>query len=170
MISATIATPHRRARLLLAAVVLALVATLTPASRADAAQSLAELRAEALFVDLINDRREQEGLLRLRRDADIVGYARRHCLRMIAVGNLYHDIPRYIVEVPGDLSDWENVGWMERTPGKPWGYTVRQLHRMFMKSPDHRANILRRGISHIGVGVQIVNGEMWVTENFARKT
>ena len=42
-------------------------------------------------------------------------------------------------------------------------------HRALMDSPGHRANILEKRFTKIGVGVyHNANGEFWVTEMFSR--
>ena len=46
------------------------------------------------------------------------------------------------------------------------GYSVRGLHRAFLRSTAHRANILDPGMRQIGLGVVSRDGRLWVTEVF----
>jgi len=47
------------------------------------------------------------------------------------------------------------------------GATPQSLEAAFMASPPHRANILG-AFTHVGVGVVVSNGRIWVTERFYR--
>jgi uncharacterized protein YkwD len=58
----------------------------------------------------------------------------------------------------------ENVGMSPRTSN-----TLLTIHNMFVSSPDHRANLLNSGFTHMGVGVaKDSSGRVWVAEVFAR--
>jgi uncharacterized protein YkwD len=46
----------------------------------------------------------------------------------------------------------------------------RRAHEGWMKSPGHRANILRTeplSPAYIGVGIVVKDGSFWATQNFA---
>jgi hypothetical protein len=47
------------------------------------------------------------------------------------------------------------------------GATPQSIESAFMASPPHRANILGN-FTHMGVGVVMANGRIWVTERFYR--
>ena len=47
------------------------------------------------------------------------------------------------------------------------GPTPQSIEAALMASPPHRANILGN-YTHVGVGVVIANGSIWVTERFYR--
>jgi uncharacterized protein YkwD len=53
----------------------------------------------------------------------------------------------------------ENVGY---------GPTWQDVHAALMNSPPHRANLLDRRFSEIGVGVVTRDGRVWVVEVFRR--
>ena len=61
-------------------------------------------------------------------------------------------------------------GWKRRRsllPDQPDdGFTVRGLHRQFMQSAPHRANILDPRMRQVGVGIVRRDGALWVTEVF----
>ncbi len=48
------------------------------------------------------------------------------------------------------------------------GMTPRQMVRMWMRSDGHRANILNRGYTHLGVGAAVRNGQWTGVQDFAR--
>jgi hypothetical protein len=48
------------------------------------------------------------------------------------------------------------------------GGNARQLHLAFMASPSHRANLLSKSYTEVGIGVVRHNGTLYVTEDFRR--
>jgi uncharacterized protein YkwD len=48
------------------------------------------------------------------------------------------------------------------------GVTPRQMVRMWIRSDGHRANILNRGYTHLGVGAAVRNGQWSGVQDFAR--
>lgn len=115
---------------------------------------------ESQFVSLINKERTSRGIKSLTVKSDLVSVARRHSERMAAKGSIWHNN-----NLPNEVSgNWtalgENVGM---------GPTVDSLHKAFMNSPGHRANILDREYNQIGVGVVVKDGTIYVTEVFAAR-
>jgi len=109
----------------------------------------------ARMVEKINTARANHGLPPLRTSPDLMAAARTHSGAMSGQGLLFHTASF------SSLCCWnaiaENVGM---------GYSVRVLHRAFMHSAPHRANILDRRMEQVGVGFVSVNGQLWVTEVF----
>ena len=109
----------------------------------------------ARLVEKINTARANHGLPPLRTSPDLMAAARTHSAAMSGQGLLFHTASF------SSLCCWnaiaENVGM---------GYSVRVLHRAFMHSAPHRANILDRRMEQVGVGFVSVNGQLWVTEVF----
>ena len=107
------------------------------------------------MVEKINTARANHGLPPLRTSPDLMAAARTHSGAMSGQGLLFHTASF------SSLCCWdhiaENVGM---------GYSVRDLHRAFMHSAPHRANILDRRMEQVGVGFVSVNGQLWVTEIF----
>jgi uncharacterized protein YkwD len=58
----------------------------------------------------------------------------------------------------------QNVGY-GRFDGD-WRNWVLRLHRAFLASPPHRANILYRRANRVGVGTVWYRGRLWVAVNF----
>jgi uncharacterized protein YkwD len=114
--------------------------------------------AERLFARKINHARARRDVARLHLDPQLSKVARKHSWEMKAKGSLHHTPLRVLGR---RITRWrilgENVGW---------GASVASLHRRFMRSPAHRANILLRGFRHMGLGVQRQNGRLWVTVVF----
>ncbi len=109
----------------------------------------------ARMVEKINTARANHGLPPLRTSPDLMAAARTHSAAMSGQGLLFHTASF------SSLCCWnaiaENVGM---------GYSVLGLHRAFMHSAPHRANILDRRMEQVGVGFVSVNGQLWVTEVF----
>ena len=147
---------HSRVRRLLAATVVALIASVLAATTALAGSS-----DESRFVSLMNASRGAAGLAPLTVDPDLVDDARRHTAAMIERGDIFHSSD---AQLSAATSGWtllgENVGM---------GPNPDILHQAFMASPSHRANILG-AFNYVGVGTGIADdGTMFVTVIFAQK-
>lgn len=114
---------------------------------------------EAKFVSLINQERSSRGLRTLVVKSDLVSVARKHSADMAAKGTIWH----------GDSTPYKISGWTIYGENVGMGPTVADLHRAFMDSPDHRANILEKAFNQIGVGVVIKDGTIFVTEIFVKR-
>ena len=109
---------------------------------------------ERRFARKIDRARAARGLRRLRLDPHLSRVARRHSWEMRRAGALFHRFEALQRRVTNWRLLGENVGL---------GATVGSLHRAFMASPEHRANVLRRAFRHVGVSVVREGGRMWVT-------
>lgn len=135
---------------LLAAVALSAGAGLVAAPAAQAQSTI-----EARFVERINEARAQRGLAPLRVRDGLTDYARSHSAAMSSRRTLFHTSDFSVICCWSAIA--ENVGV---------GYTVRGVHRSFMDSPAHRANILDPTKRTVGVGVVRRGDRIWVTEIF----
>lgn len=145
----------RLALLPLAAAVLSLVlagGTLVAAPTASATTT-----REARLVAMINHARVRHGLAPLHLRAGLVRYARRHSRSMAAQGDLFHTANFSVICCWSMVG--ENIGYNS---------TVRRMHRAFMASPGHRANVLERRYRQVGVGIVKKGDRLWVTEIFRR--
>jgi len=113
---------------------------------------------ESGFVSAINASRRAAGRAPLAVAGDLVSVARAQAKRMAAKQQLYHN-PSLASSVKGWTVVGENVGY---------GPDVSTLHRAFMGSSSHRANILDKRFTQVGVGVVVVGGTIWVAEVFRR--
>jgi uncharacterized protein YkwD len=151
---AAVAAPRRGLAMFAAAGVVAtgLVAGVgaTPAHAASSSASY--------FVSAINAQRSAHGRAKLVVSAEMTWAAQRWAAAMARSNRLYHN-PR----LASSVSNWrvlgENVGV---------GPSASSLEAAFYASPEHRANMLDREYTEIGVAVVVVNGRMWVAEEFRR--
>jgi uncharacterized protein YkwD len=121
----------------------------TPAGRA----------ARARMLHLVNGSRRANGRGPLTINYRLSGFAWQHSARMAASGSLYHSADVWREVRPFGAHRWgENVGLS--------GATIWALERAFMASPPHRRNILSTRFHHIGVGILLVRGRIWVTLDF----
>ena len=148
---------HRRSRPTILVVVLALTVALLPPLTGPAH---ADAGLEAAFVAAANDARAAQGLPALAVAGDLTSAARVHSGVMGSSSNLHHN-PKLGSSVGGWQKLGENVGR---------GPSVGSIHRALMGSPSHRANILGSAWTQIGVGVVVVDGQVWVTQMFRQPT
>ena len=121
--------------------------------------------AEAGMVDLVNELRAGLGLRALTYDADIAAIARRWSETMGAEERLYHN-PDYWRQYPaGSLSGAENASRI--TAPLSLRAAVRRSFDSLVDSPLHYANMVNPDYTHLGVGIALDNGALWVTQNFA---
>lgn len=147
-------------RHLVVALVVVLAATLTPAAPASAIdrRTPAEIRNRVEY--LINRQRVRHGLRRLRVSDKTQYWARDHARDMARRGAIYHD-SNLGSEVPGGCGAIaENVG---RTTADD---AARSTMSMFMNSTAHRDNILKRRMTHMGIGVAKADGYTYIVQRF----
>jgi uncharacterized protein YkwD len=147
-------------RAVLALLLAVLLAGLLPAPQASAADRRSAEQVQTRLETLVNRKRAAVGVRQLRISARLERYAGGHSADMAARGLLYHDAALR-AEVLSGASAWgENVG---RTKSDD---AALALHRMFLASPAHRANVLRSRWTHMGIGVVKRNGVVYVTQRF----
>jgi hypothetical protein len=113
---------------------------------------------EACFFNSLNSERADVGRPKLVLKSDLVAVARNHSEEMADDETIYHN-DNLANEVHGNW--WalgENVGM---------GPSCSSIHNAFMASPGHKANILDTDYNQIGIGVEIRDDTIYVTEVFA---
>ena len=116
--------------------------------------------AESEFVALINETRAANGLAALSVHSDLVAGARSHTAEMVPTGSIFHSTS---AELSSVTSGWSVMG---ENVGK--GPNPSVLHRAFMESPSHRANILGDW-DLLGVGAAAdPEGKLYVTVIFMK--
>ena len=104
---------------------------------------------------MTNTARHRHDLPRLVERARLSAAAERQSVRMAKRGRLFH----------GSLAWTSRRRCWGQNVGK--GPTIRAVFRAFMRSADHRANMLDRCYRRAGYGVVKIRGAVWVTVNFA---
>ncbi len=152
MTTRTTRTPTRSAGALLAVILLAVAAAgCLPAQ-------------EQTFLDRTNALRSSVGVAPLREHGTLTAKAEAWAQHMARTGRLEHS--NLSANLPGVnwLALGENVGWSSQTDD-----TLLRLHNMLVASPGHRANLVDRRFTHMGVGVATDSrGRVWVAEVFAK--
>jgi uncharacterized protein YkwD len=132
-----------------------LLVTLVAAGPAVPAQAEG-LRGRMLHA--VNRTRINHDLHRLRLNLRLSHHAHRHSARMARRGGIFHT---------PDLA-----GMVRRYGATSWGEnvcqagTVHRVRRLWMRSADHRYNMLHRPYDRAGVGVVRAHGWLWVTVMF----
>lgn len=106
---------------------------------------------ERSMVDLVNQERAAVGLPPLQVDMELVKLARLKSQDMVTHNYFAHESPTY--GSPFAMMDRAGISYRyagENLAGAP---TVAQAHRALMASPGHRANILNRNFTHVGIGI-----------------
>lgn len=151
------ALPGRR-RSARAATLLGLLLVLSVAAPAGvpSASAAVDAGAETAVTGFIDGERTAAGAPALRVCADLRDLARRWSARMADDGRLAHN-PDLGAQTRGWRSLGENVGF---------DASAAAVHERFMASAPHRAHVLSRAYTEVGVGVEHRNGQFWVTEIF----
>jgi hypothetical protein len=110
----------------------------------------------ASFTYQINRSRAAAGRPRLAYSSALTSVAAGWAMAMARSNRLAHN-PHLATSVRGWHFLGENVGV---------GYSVSSLEGAFWASSEHRANMLDRDYSRLGVAVVDVSGKLWVVEDF----
>jgi len=140
-----------------------LFAGVEPASEAHepVASPLAD---DARILDELNAVRRMQGVVPLRRSAELDAVARAHATRMAAMGSVAHDA--------GDGDPTVRVrqaGIEARVIGENVARAgdAGSAHRALWESPSHRGNMLSGRFRRVGIGVFRDARGLWVTQLFA---
>ena len=141
----------------------------TDSGPADASRTHAsrpeEARAEKELFAAVNEARRNQGRSPLRWNDSLAAAARRHALAMAEHRSAQHGFegePSLSVRVK---QEGAHFVWLSENVTQ--GPEAELIHTQFMKSPDHRTNILDADMNSIGVGVVEVEGQMFAVEDFA---
>lgn len=103
------------------------------------------------MVELVNAERAKAGLPALQVDMRVVQTARVKSQDMITYNYFSHDSAR----LGSPFDQMRRAGIQYRTAGEniAGNQTVEAAHRALMNSPGHRANIMSRSFTKIGIGI-----------------
>ena len=138
-------------------------------SVAPAAAPARPTNAEAELIRAINVVRVQHGVPPLRFDGRLERAARAYTRTMLSTGRFAHgDVRGRLVRYGARGPVYgENLAW-----GVGSRASATAVVQMWMASPPHRANLLRRGFRRVGIGRAVgtfggYGGAVVVTANFA---
>lgn len=140
----------------MATVILASVIVVLPAAAGTSSACWNTKKAERKLVRHVNKARGDHGRVKLRFDPELSRVARVHTKEMMRRGELFHS-----KKLGERVTKWRVLG---ENVGR--GNGARELHRMFMSSETHRANVVHKRFRHVGVGVKRDSRGLWVTVVF----
>ncbi len=122
---------------------------------------------EKAILDLTNAARKENELPPLTANPTLTKAARLHSLNMAKQRKMSHKLDD---KTPFDRI--EAVGYKYNRAGENVAYgssgvSIQEIFEGWMDSPGHRANILNRGYTEIGIGIG-VNGSKYYTQVFAK--
>lgn len=136
------------------------------ARQAGVALGAPDTAAEQEFLQLINEERRLAGREPLVYDADLHALARAKAEDMALQGYFDHVSPTYGTVF--DMLAGEGIGYRWAGENIARAGSVESAHQALMQSPEHRANILSAGYTHVGIGVYRVGSRLHVAQVFLR--
>ncbi len=120
--------------------------------------------AQALF-ESANRERVAQGLAPLKWSATLAAAARQHAQRMAAQNTLSHQLPGE----PGMAERATQAGarFHSLAENVAEGPSAENIHRQWMNSPPHRANLLDPQLDSLGIAVAERNGVLFAVQDFS---
>jgi uncharacterized protein YkwD len=122
--------------------------------------------AERELFDAINQERKAHGLASLKLDEGLASAARKHAQRMAEQGTISHQLPGEPSLPSRAKAAGAHFTWLSENVDE--GPSATAIHQSFMKSPQHRANIMDGDMDSAGIGVAERNGQMFAVEDFSK--
>src|SRR5260221_3772860 len=128
------------------------------------ARGQADAPAQTLF-ESANHERVAHGLAPLKWSATLAVAARQHALRMAAQNTLSHQLRGE----PGMAERASQAGarFSSLAENVAEGPSAESIHKQWMNSPPHRANLLDAQLDSVGIAVAGRNGVMFAVEDFS---
>jgi uncharacterized protein YkwD len=118
-----------------------------------------------LFEAANRDRREQ-GLPSLKWNEALAEAARQHADQMAQQRTLSHQLPKE-PSLPARVGQaGVRHSWLSENVAE--GMSAVDINEQFMKSPNHRSNILDSDMDTMGIGVAESSGKWYVVEDFCK--
>jgi uncharacterized protein YkwD len=115
-------------------------------------------RARTKTIHFVNHFRRQHGEAKLHMNRQTVRVAQRHSKKMASSRTLFHSSGVWTKLRTHNASCWgENIGM---------GPSVWRVFKAWVRSSEHRANMLNRRFRHTGIGVVRAHGALWITMIF----
>jgi uncharacterized protein YkwD len=122
--------------------------------------------AERQLFNAVNQERKAHGLPPLKLDEALSNAARAHAQRMAEQGTLSHQLSGEPSLPSRARAAGAHFSWLSENVDE--GQNATGIHQGFMKSPQHRANILDGDMDSAGIGVAEGNGQMFAVEDFSK--
>jgi uncharacterized protein YkwD len=121
---------------------------------------------ERRLFDAVNQERNAHGLPLLKSDATLANSARKHAERMAERGTISHQFPGEPNLPSRARAAGARFTWLSENVDQ--GPNPAAIHQSFMKSPQHRANILDGDMDSAGIGVAERKGQYFAVEDFSK--
>lgn len=116
-------------------------------------------QAQKIILTETNAARKKHGLPALKVSSQMNTVAVNWSKTQASKGKMYHN-PNYSKQIPSK--------WITAAENVASGYSVKSVTGAWIKSPGHKANILNKKNTHIGIGVaKSKNGTLYYTQVFA---
>lgn len=132
--------------------------------RATAGRSQAARAEQELFA-AVNEARRNQGRAPLRWSDSLAAAARRHAAVMAEHGSAEHGFEGELSLSGRVKQTGAHFVWLSENVTQ--GPRAEFIHTQFMRSSNHRANILDGDMNSIGVGVVERGGQLFAVEDFA---
>jgi uncharacterized protein YkwD len=144
----------------------ALLSTLLILSAASGLAQQQTSDAERQLFNAANQERKAHGLPPLKLDEALSIAARTHAQLMAKQGTLSHQLPGEPSLPSRAKASGAHFSWLSENVDE--GPNATAIQQSFMKSPQHRANILDSDMDSAGIGVAERNGQMFAVEDFSK--
>src|SRR6202140_5642056 len=123
--------------------------------------------AAQILFESANHERAAQGLAPLKWSVTLATAARQHALGMAAQNTLSHQLPGE----PGMAERAAQAGarFSSLAENVAEGPSAESLHRQWMNSPPHRANLLDPQLDSVGIAVAERNGVLFAVEDFSQE-
>jgi uncharacterized protein YkwD len=122
---------------------------------------------EVQLLNLINNERTKQGLATLKANNAVANVARAHSQDM--ANNNYFDHYNLKGESPFTRLRSAGISYLAAGENIAINVSVPSAHQAFMNSSGHRANVLGRDYTEVGVGIIHDGSRIYVTEEFIGK-
>lgn len=124
------------------------------------------MNAERELLHAVNQERKAHGLPALRSDEALTIAARKHAELMAEQGTVAHQLPDEPDLPARARAAGAHFSWLSENVDE--GPNAAAIHLSFMKSPQHRANIMDSDMDSVGIGVAERKGELFAVEDFSK--
>jgi len=122
--------------------------------------------AERQLFDAVNRERKAHGLPSMKPDEALATAARAHAQRMAEQGTISHQLPGEPNLLARARAAGAHFTWLAENVDQ--GPNPTAIHQSFMKSPQHRANILDPEMDSAGIAIATRNGQLFAVEDFSK--